>query len=323
MSRGARRVVIVVFDGVQALDLVGPFEVFAGAGRMRPPGYRLTIAAMTPGHVATESGLGVIADAALASVRGPIDTLVVAGGSGVYAAAADPMLLHAVTSLAARSRRVASVCSGAFVLAAAGLLDGRRVATHWSRCERLAREYPTVTVDPDSVFVRDGDVWTSAGVTAGMDLALAMVADDHGREVALEIARWLVLYVVRHGGQTQFSAQLAGQLAQRQPLRELQAWIADHLAADLSVPVLARRAGMSPRNFARAFAREVGTTPGAFVERLRIETARRLVETGDESLPGVAAACGYRSTETFHRSFVRLVGTTPAMYRKHFRAEWP
>ncbi len=320
MNGAAPRVVIVVFDGIQALDLVGPFEVFTGAGRLKPPGYRVSVAASELGPVPTESGLTVVADAALARIRGPIDTLIVAGGSGVYDAARNPSLVGAVSRLARRSRRVTSVCSGAFVLAAAGLLDGRRAVTHWARCDRLAGEYPNVTVEPDPVFVRDGNVWTSAGVTAGMDLALALVADDHGRDVALEVARWLVLYMVRPGGQAQFSAQLAGQGALREPLRELQAWIADHLDADLSVAALARRAVMSDRNFARAFAREVGTTPGSYVERLRIEAARRVLETSREPSASVATRCGFASAETFHRSFVRVVGTTPAMYRKHFRA---
>ncbi len=202
---------------------------------------------------------------------GPVDTLLVAGGAGARDAEHDGELVPWIGRAAPRARRVASVCTGAFLLARAGLLDGRRATTHWAWCELLARRHPLVTVERDPIFVRDGDVWTSAGVTAGMDLALALVEDDHGPEVALEVARGLVLFVRRPGGQAQFSAQLSTQAARRDPLREVQGWIADHLDADLSVGALAARAHMSPRNFARAFAREVGMTPAAYVETVRVE----------------------------------------------------
>jgi transcriptional regulator GlxA family with amidase domain len=205
------------------------------------------------------------------------------------------------------------------VLAAAGLLDGRRATTHWSECERLATLFPAVTVEADPIFVRDGDVWTSAGVTAGMDLALALVEDDLGADVAREVARWLVLFVQRPGGQAQFSAQLAAQRPERDALRDVTAWMVDHLAADLSVPALARRAGMSTRNFARVFHAELRTTPAAFVETTRLEAARRLLESTDRTIDDIARACGFGTVETMHRTFKRTVRVTPGDYRRHFQ----
>jgi transcriptional regulator GlxA family with amidase domain len=216
---------------------------------------------------------------------------------------------------------VASVCSGAFLLAEAGVLAGRRATTHWESCDALARRHPDVEVDPDPIFVRDGNVLTSAGVTAGMDLALALVEDDHGPERALAVARQLVMYVRRPGGQSQFSAALRAQRAERRPLRELQAWVADHLDADLSVEALARRAAMSPRNFARAFAAEAGVTPARYVEEVRVEAARRLLEGTGRPVDGIAAACGFGSAETMRRAFLRTVHVPPSEYRKRFRKE--
>jgi transcriptional regulator GlxA family with amidase domain len=212
------------------------------------------------------------------------------------------------------------VCTGAFLLAEAGLLDGLCVTTHWQACALLQRRYPRLRVDPDFIYVREGRIWTSAGVTAGMDLALALVEEDLGRDVALAVAQRLVLYLKRPGGQSQFSAQLAAQRAAREPLRELQAWIAEHPAEDLSVAALARRAGMSPRNFARVFAREVGRTPARFVEEARVEHARRRLEAGDEGVDAVAAASGFGSAETLRRSFLRVLRVGPAAYRSRFRS---
>jgi transcriptional regulator GlxA family with amidase domain len=210
------------------------------------------------------------------------------------------------------------VCSGAFVLAAAGLLAGRRATTHWSVCDLLARRHPDVEVDGDRIYVRDGHVWTSAGVTAGMDLALALVEDDHGGALALDVARQLVLFTQRSGGQSQFSAQLSLRRTEREPLRAVLAHVAEHLDDDLSVPALARRAAMSARTFARAFRSEVGTTPGAFVQATRIEAARRLLESTDRSTAEVARTCGFGTVETMYRAFGRTVGTTPGQYRRHF-----
>ena len=221
--------------------------------------------------------------------------------------------------MAQRVRRLGSVCSGAFVLAEAGLLDGRRATTHWSVCDALAQRYPRVRVDPDPIFIRDGRIYTSAGVTAGMDLALALVEEDHGREIALHVARELVLFLRRPGGQSQFSAQLALQTTDHQPLRELQAWIAEHPSADLSVATLAARVAMSPRNFARVFVRELGLTPARFVEQIRVEAARRRLEESAHGVDLIASECGFGSAESMRRSFVRTLRVPPSAYRSRFQ----
>jgi len=315
-----RRVVIAVFPGVQTLDVTGPAEVFRAASLLKPPGYEVTIAATEEGPVSTSS-VSFVPDARLADCTGPIDTLVVAGGTGARKAEDDQALVAWIAEAATRSRRVTSVCTGAFLLARAGLLDGRRATTHWASCGDLAKRYPAVSVDPDPIFVRDGEIATSAGVTAGMDLALALVEEDLGRETALEAARWLVLFLQRPGGQTQFSAQLAAQTADRAPLRELQAWIPDHLDADLSVPALARRSQMSDRNFARAFRRETGMTPAAYVEAARVERARIALETGDLAIEAIARQAGFGTVETMRRAFRRRVGVSPIDYRDRFRRQ--
>jgi transcriptional regulator GlxA family with amidase domain len=315
----ARHVVIVAFDDVQALDVIGPAEVFTMATRFGPADYAVSL--VTPGAttVRTSSGLRVQADGDVHGVRGPIDTLVVAGGPGSRAMERDSAFVARIRLLAGRSRRVTSVCTGALVLAAAGLLDGRRATTHWQGCDELEDRYPAVTVERDPIFVRDGNVATSAGVTAGMDLALALVEEDHGPALALGVARGLVLFVRRPGGQSQFSAQLAAQPADREPLRELQAWIPDHLDHDLSVGALAARAFMSERNFARAFRRETGMTPAAHVEAARVERARAELETTSAPVEAIAARCGFGSVETLRRAFHRRLGIAPADYRSRFR----
>jgi transcriptional regulator GlxA family with amidase domain len=262
-----------------------------------------------------------VAETGLGQVRGPIDTLVVAGGTGVLALEGDEPFLERLRTLAGRSRRVAGVCTGAFLLAAAGLLEGRRATTHWASCALLARRHPGTVVDPDPIFVRDGDLITSAGVTAGMDLALALVEEDLGRDVALATARWLVLFLKRPGGQAQFSAQLAAQVADREPLRELQEWLPDNLGEDLSVPALARRACMSERNFARAFRGETGMTPAAYVEMARVESARIALETSNVPVETVARQAGFGTVETMRRAFRRRVGVSPNSYRGRFRSE--
>jgi transcriptional regulator GlxA family with amidase domain len=315
-----RRVVVVAFPGVQTLDVTGPAEVLRAASLLQPPGYEVTVAAAQREPLAT-STVSFVPDAALDEITGPIDTLLIAGGTGTRAAEDDERLVEWIAEAATRSRRVASVCTGAFLLARAGLLDGRRATTHWASCADLADRYPGVTVEPDPIFVRDGNVATSAGVTAGMDLALALVEEDLGRDVALQAARWLVVFLQRPGGQAQFSAQLAAQAADRAPLRELQAWIPDHLDEDLSVPALARRTAMSDRNFARAFRRETGMTPGAYVEAARVERARIALETGDLPVETVAEQAGFGTVETMRRAFRRRVGVSPASYRTRFRRE--
>jgi transcriptional regulator GlxA family with amidase domain len=314
-----RTVVMVAYPDVQSLDVSGPAEVFAAASAYgATPPYDLTVLSSAGLKVRATSGLQFVADATIAEHDGAIDTLVVAGGEGTRQAMADTSLLAWLRAAAERSRRVTSVCSGALILAAAGLLDGRRATTHWSVCGLMARLYPSVLVDEDRIFVRDGHVWTSAGVTAGMDLALALVEDDHGSALALAVARQLVLFTQRPGGQSQFSTQLTVRRAEREPLREVLAHIAEHLDGDLSVPALARRATMSPRTFARTFRAEVGTTPAAFVRASRVEAARRLLESGDAGMADVARRCGFGTVETMHRAFRRTVNTTPGAYRRHF-----
>jgi transcriptional regulator GlxA family with amidase domain len=323
MSRPAlgRKIVVVVFDRLQSLDLVGPLEVFSTANRETgAPHYRFDVVSLSGDDVVATSGLGLRVDRAIDEVRGAIDTLLVVGGDGTVAAMEDATFVAAVAQLAKRSRRVASVCTGAFVLAQAGLLDGRRATTHWRYCDALAQQFPQIAVEPDPIFVRDGNVVTSAGVTAGMDLALALVEDDLGRDVSLAVARRLVVFLRRPGSQSQFSAQLAGQLAQRDPLRDAQQLIAEQPHADLSVAALARHVGMSERNFARCFRDEVGMTPARYVEQARIETARRLLEETDDGVEAVARAAGFGTAETMRRTFVRALHINPNDYRKRFAA---
>jgi len=319
--RTMRRVVIVAFPRVQTLDVHGPAEVFTTATQLSGrDGYVVEVVAARPGPLPTSS-VALYPDRTMDRCQGPIDTLVAAGGMGVHAAAGDERLIDWLTAAAARSKRVTSVCSGAFLLASAGLLDGRRATTHWASCAELARRHPEVEVESDPIFVRDGNVITSAGVTAGMDLALSLVEEDLGREVALETARWLVLFLKRPGGQAQFSAQLAAQMADREPLRELQEWLPGNLDEDLSVPALARRACMSERNFARAFREETGVTPAAYVEVARVESARIALETGDLPVETIARQAGFGTVETMRRAFRRRVGVSPAGYRGRFSSE--
>ena len=325
-SRDATRTVAVLaFPGVQALDVVGPLEVFGRAARWlrdergwSAPAYATMIVAPRRGPVASSSGYALVAERSLWRLPRELDTFLVAGGQGIAALLDDARTHAALRAAQRRARRFGSVCTGALLLARAGLLDGRRATTHWRSCARLAAEHPRVRVEPDRIFVRDRGVDTSAGVTAGMDLALALVEEDHGREVALGVARELVLFVRRPGGQSQFSAQLAAQLAERDALREVQAHALDHPEADLSVPSLARRAAMSPRNFARVFAREVGATPGRWVERVRVEAARRRMEDGRAGVEAVAEACGFGDREALRRAFRRQLGIAPREYRQRF-----
>lgn len=317
----SRRVLVLAVDGAQSLDVLGPVEVLHSAAALAPrtAGYRLEV--VTPGDTGTvtlSNGLQMHASP-LPDPPPRHDTLLVAGGTGARKAIADDLVIGWVAAAASRARRTASVCTGAFLLAEAGLLAGRRATTHWRWCPTLAERHPDVALDPDAVYVRDGDVWTSAGVTAGIDLALALVEEDAGRDVALAVARELVVFLKRPGGQSQFSGALAAQQATRPALRELQAWIAGNLDADLTVPALAARAHLTERSFARAFRREVGQTPAAYVEGLRIERARILLEDGAESLDAVARACGFASAEVLRRAFHRRLGVSPAAYRERFR----
>jgi transcriptional regulator GlxA family with amidase domain len=322
-----RRVVMLAFPDVQILDVVGPLEVFARAtrwlaerpGAAGPPAYAIEIVGERRGALRSSSGIRLEVDRPIRDVGGSPDTLIVAGGIGTRAALGRDPVIAWLRRMAPRVRRLASVCTGAFLLAEAGLLDGLRVTTHWRACRLLAERHPKLTVDPEPIFIRQGRITTSAGVTAGMDLALAFVEEDLGHEVALAVARELVLFLRRPGGQSQFSAQLAAQAAEREPIRDLLAWIADHPGEDLSVESLAAEAGMSPRNFARVFAREVGTTPARYVERARVEAARRRLEESRRSLEEIAAACGFASADVFRRAFARTLHVTPAAYRTRFR----
>jgi transcriptional regulator GlxA family with amidase domain len=320
-STKPRRVVILAFPGVQPLDVIGPAEVFAGADALSDGGeYTVEVVAKEPEPITVRSSAyALLPKTTIARCRGPIDTLVVAGGFGVAKVENDAGLIRWIRSAARRSRRVTSVCSGSFLLARAGLLEGRTCTTHWASTAELARRHPELTVDPNPIFVRDGNVWTSAGVTSGMDLSLALVEEDLGPEIAKEIARWLVLFLQRPGGQAQFSTHLSSQLAERRPLRELQSWIADNLDADLRVEALAGRAVMSPRNFARFFRRETGMTPAAYVEELRVERARQLLEDSADPVELVSARCGFGTPETMRRAFSRRVGVPPAAYRARFQ----
>jgi transcriptional regulator GlxA family with amidase domain len=313
-----RRVVFLSFPGLLGLDLVGPWEVFTAAAEMSPGAYTVELVGAEE-QVRTSSGLGLTRTRALPRDGDGIDTLVVPGGAGTRDAAEDGTLVEWIRRAAPQARRVASVCTGALLLARAGVLDGRRATTHWAFCDRLARRHPEVEVVRDPIFVRDGGVYTSAGVTAGMDLALALVEEDLGRDVALEVARWQVMFLKRPGGQSQFSASLAGQVAQTEPIREAQEWIADNLDADLSVPALAARAHMSERNFARVFAREVGMTPARHVESLRLERARLDLSDSTRPVAEVARRCGFGTATTMRRVFERRLRVRPTEYRARFQ----
>jgi transcriptional regulator GlxA family with amidase domain len=299
--------------------VLGPVEVFHHASLEVPDAYRIQVVGPTDSDVVRmENGIRLGVEP-LPDPPPRHDTLLVAGGSGARAAVEDPAIVDWVLRASRRAHRTVSVCTGAYLLAAAGLLDDRRATTHWAFCDDLAHSYTRVHVEPDPVFIREGDVWTSAGITAGIDVSLALVEEDLGPEVALAVARELVVFLKRPGGQAQFSSALSAQQAARPALRELQAWIAGHLDDDLTVPVLAERALMSERSFARAFHREVGQTPAAYVEALRIERARDLLEDGAPSLEAVAQSTGFASAEVLRRAFHRRVGVSPAEYRDRFR----
>ncbi len=314
---------MLAFPSVQLLDVAGPLQVFAScndlavqAGGLAP--YAPRVVAQDGTSVAASAGLDLLVHP-LPRAERAVDTLLVAGGPGVEAAAADPALVGWVRERASHARRVASVCTGAFLLAAAGMLDGRRAVTHWSFCGELARRFPAVAVEPDPIFVRDGPVWTSAGVTAGIDLALALVEEDLGRAVALDVARYLVVFLKRPGGQAQFSTTLSLQAAE-DTFGALHDWIDAHLERDITLPLLAERAGMSERSFSRRYAEATGMTPARAVERLRVEAARRLLSDSGLPVKRISQRCGFGSEETMRRSFLRLLAATPRDYRARFRS---
>jgi transcriptional regulator GlxA family with amidase domain len=324
-SNAPLRIAALAYPDFQMLDVMGPLEVFSRAsrwlqesGRRETDAYRVEIIGLARGPFAASSGLRVYADRRFSEVARGLDTLLISGGRGTWRYRTYAPLLEWIRKQAGWVRRLGSVCTGAFFLAEAGLLDGHRATTHWGSCSLLAQRYPGVSVEADTIFVREGSLYTSAGVTAGMDLALALVEEDHGREVALAVARELVMFLRRPGGQSQFSAQLSAQTAEREPLSDLQGYIVDHPREDLSVETLARRVAMSPRNFARVFTREVGTTPARFVTSVRVETARRLLEESSDGLDTICARSGLGTPESMRRAFLRTVGVPPGQYRQRF-----
>jgi transcriptional regulator GlxA family with amidase domain len=316
-----RTVLIVAVPPVRTLDVFGPLEVFGDANRSRSDGpiYNVSvISAGTSRDVLSHVGTTVRTDRTYREQRGPVDTLLVAGYDGVSQVRYDPKFLNWLRERCNSSRRFGSVCTGALVLAEAGLLDGRRATTHWNWCEELSRDYPRVTVDPTPIFIRDGNCYTSAGVTAGIDLSLALVEEDLGRSAALKVAQMMVVFLRRPGGQSQFSATLKAQTSESRPLSDLLAWLPDNIRRKHSVESLARRAAMSPRNFARLFRHEVGETPARYIEDLRLEVARRQIESTGMALEGIAVSSGFASAEILRRAFVRRLGVTPRQYRTSF-----
>jgi transcriptional regulator GlxA family with amidase domain len=317
-----RRVVIVIYPEVTILDATGPAEVFTTANNDAPetsPGYKVVFASRHGGPVPSDGGIELHTVGLEEAAREPIDTLLVAGGFGVFEAAEDPVLCRWLKDEAKKARRVGSTCVGVFLAAAAGLIGDRRVATHWRWCAELQQRYPEIKVEGDPIFVNDRGFWSSAGVTSGIDMSLAMVEADHGHHVALEVARSMVVYLKRPGGQSQFSAALNAQAADRAgALGELHAWIEANLAQDLKVERLAERAGMSPRNFARVYRERFGTTPAKAVEKMRVEAARQLLESSGIAVARVAGLCGFGDDERMRRAFLRQVGVAPLDYRRRF-----
>ena len=310
-----RKVVIVGAPPVQILDVSGPLEVFS-----RAPGYEVQLG--NPGQdrcLQTNRGVSLTGATPIEEIDGPIDTLIITGGSGAETSVYDERFVSWIAASAGQSRRVASICTGAFLLGAAGLLDDKEAVTHWHYCNRLAKEFPRVKVRPEPIYLKDGSVYTSAGITAGIDLCLALVEEDHGHQVALNVARFLVMFLVRPGGQAQYSHMLSHQAGASQPLRELQVWMLEHLREPMTVESLAERVGVSPRHFTRVCLRETGMNPGQFVDRMRVEAAQRMIDSSTMGLKEVADACGFHSAEAMRRAFSRVLGVTAAEYASRFR----
>jgi len=317
------RVVILAMPCAEVVEIPGILDIFygvnqrTGRGGGLDPFYDVEVVAPTE-TVCSWRGLRLLADQPYGSLRGPVDTLIVTGIDDPRVVRLERSVTSWVARVAGHGGRVVGLCTGTFVLAAAGLLNGRRATTHWAYCDELARRFPEIQVQPDPIYVRDGRFYTSAGATAGLDLVLALVEEDLGRRLALAVARWMVLFLKRPGGQAQFSEHLAAQMGDREPFRELLDWVLRHPHTRLSVDELAGRVHMSPRHFHRIFLREVGTTPGRFVERVRVEAARRLLEGSRREVPDVAARCGFGTTETMRVAFRRILGVSPAGYRARF-----
>lgn len=314
-------IAILVFPGAQMLDIAGPLDVFAEASRHVPPerAYRFTLVAPHAGPLVASNGMTFFADRGLDDIDGGIDTLLVAGSPAIQSVPDEARLTAWLLAQSGKVRRLGSVCSGAILLARTGLMDGKRVTTHWNVSGYLARKFPCVKVEPDQIYVRDGALYTSAGVSAGMDLALALVEEDHGRDVALRTARELVLFIKRPGGQSQYSTHLAAQSAERDVIRDVQAWVLERVAEPVSVDDMAARAGMSTRNFSRLFKQDTGMTPADFVEAARLDVARRLLEETDHPLKRIAARSGFNDPNGLRRAFHRRLGVTPGDYRLRFQ----
>lgn len=314
--------VILGYSGVQSLDVSGPFDVLTGAALVlasqgrADDGYTVTLVSVDGQPVSTLTGLEFVAQP-LPDADTQFDTVVIPGGVGADTVRRNPAVMDWIKTT--QARRIVSVCTGAFVVAQAGLLDGCRATTHWASAGRLSAEFPMVTVDPEPIFVRSSErVWTSAGVTAGIDLALSLVEEDYGTDIAQTVARWLVLYLRRPGGQTQFAAPVWMPRAKREPIRDVQAVIESEPGGAHSIAELARRAAMSPRHFTRVFTDEVGEAPGTYVERIRTDAARRQLEETDDTVTVIATRCGFGTSETMRRNFVRRLGISPDQYRKTF-----
>lgn len=319
------RVIIVAMPCKEVVEVDGALDAFYAANQAlarsakREPGYEIEV--VSPVTIVRQwAGLRLVAERSYRTARGGIDTLIVTGVDGPDDARRDRDLIRWLRRRAPRVRRVVGLCTGSYVLAEAGLLDNRRATTHWMDCDRMARLYPRVRVEQDPIYVRDGNIYTSAGSTAGLDLVLALVEEDFGRGVALQVAQRMIVFLRRPGGQAQFSALLSAQMAEREPIRDLQTWILEHPGRDLSLEALARQVAMSPRNFFRVFVREVGMTPGRFVERVRVEAARRLLEETSRGVSDVAAACGFGGPETMRLAFRRTLAVSPRRYRSRFSA---
>lgn len=318
-----RTIALLGFEGCAALDLTGPHEVFALSSYLAPSGspppYRLVLLAERAGPFRAALGFGLIADASWRDFRETADTLIVAGGPDMTPVTGNRKLLAWLRTMSRRTRRIGSICTGAFGLAEAGLLNDCRATTHWMAAEQLAKVYPSVRVDPDAIYVRDGKIFTSAGITAGMDLALALVEEDLGRDTALTVARMLVMYLKRPGGQSQFSMSLQAQAVEGRRLASLLLWLAKHYREPITVETMAEQAAMSTRTFARVFVAETGDTPAYYLEKLRLEHAVRLLETTTTSLDVAARDCGFTSREQLRRAFQRHRGVTPQDYQQRFR----
>ena len=320
-----KKIVMLSVPPASGVDVIGPLEAFGIANRMVQEssgrGVYESELVTTSSDLAlpTSSGVTIVAHKHYSAVRGKLDTLLISGGPGTRGPR-DPVLLEWLRQTAQHARRVCSICTGAFLLAEAGLLEGKRATTHWRYVESFARKHPGVSWDPNPIFVQDGNIYTSAGISAGMDLALALIEEDLGSALALAVARHMVIFLRRPGSQAQFSATLAAQAAERKSLQELQVWIAENLAKDLSVEVLADRVAMSGRNFARVFASELGNTPARYVEQVRVEAARTLLASTEESVDQIASRCGFSSAEVLRRCFARHFKVAPSQYRKHFHS---